>query len=68
MSAKKFLKLLLKNDCVIISIRGSHHKVVNTKNGEMSIIPIHAGKDIKKSLMLDILVQLGIDSNEFIRW
>jgi len=66
MSGKKFLNLLLSHGCEEISIRGSHHKVENTTNGKRSVVSVHGGKDIKKSLMADILTQLEIDSNDIL--
>lgn len=64
MSAKDFIKALVKYGCQEISINGSHHKIRNPANDRITVIPVHGGRDIKKNLLLAILCQLGIDSDD----
>ena len=67
MSGKDFVSLLIKYGCVLISVRGSHHKLENPVNGNRTIVPVHGGKDLNKGFMLDILRnQLGIDVDDFL--
>ncbi|GHV07528.1 hypothetical protein FACS1894217_08520 [Clostridia bacterium] len=65
-SAKKFLALLLKYGCEEVRVRGSHHRVLNPKNGKSSVLPVHSGRDLKRGTFAGILRQLGIDSTDFI--
>jgi len=63
---REFYELLIKYGCKPISIKGSHFKVVNPTNGNVSPIPIHAKKDINRGFMKSILNQLGIDIDNFV--
>jgi mRNA interferase HicA len=60
-----FLKRLERYGCVVVSVRGSHHKVRNPETGKTSVVPMHGGTDLKKALLAVILTQLGIDADEF---
>lgn len=64
-SPQKFLKHLKKFGCNIVSINGSHYKIINLKNNRISILPMHS-KDLKKGTFAGILNQLKIDAQEFI--
>lgn len=60
MTDKKLLKLLEANGWVIVSTRGSHHKLQHPDNPQKTIIlPVH-GKDMKKGLESKILKQAGL--------
>ena len=65
MSGKEFLNKLLAYGCVLIRVNGSHHKIKNTFNGKITVIPIHGGKDIDRNFMVAILTQLGISKDDF---
>ena len=68
MKAKDFYKYLIKYGCEPVSINGSHFKVCNPKNGEISSVPIHSGKDIGRYFATAILSQLGIDVEDFVEF
>ncbi len=59
MTDKKLLKLLEANGWVIVSTRGSHHKLQHPDNPQTIILPVH-GKDMKKGLESKILKQAGL--------
>lgn len=59
MTDKKLLKLLQANGWVIVSTRGSHHKLQHPDNPQTIILPVH-GKDMKKGLESKILKQAGL--------
>ena len=65
-SASAFLDYLKNYGCVVVSSRGSHFKVENPKNGKRAPIPVHGSRDIDRAFLKDILIQLGIDIDEFI--
>ncbi|MBQ7668999.1 MAG: type II toxin-antitoxin system HicA family toxin [Clostridia bacterium] len=44
---KDFLLYLMKFGCDIVNVKGSHHKIINTKNSKISVIPLHS-KDLKR--------------------
>jgi len=64
--AKDFYSYLLKYGCVEVSIKGSHHKITNPKTGRVSVVTIHAGKDMDKGAFASTLSQLAIDIDDFI--
>ena len=66
LSSKDFYKLLLAYGCVPISSRGSHFKVLYPKSGKTAPVPVHSGRDIKHGFMKDILIELGIDVDDFL--
>ena len=48
--AKDFLKYLLRYGCELVSVKGSHHKILNKSNKQISILPIHSNKDLAPAL------------------
>jgi len=64
--AKDFLKYLIAFGCEEVSVRGSHHKVYNPESGMTTVVSVHSGIDLKKSMLAGILNQLGIDVEEFL--
>ncbi len=65
-SAKLFLKTLLMYNCSVVGIKGSHHKIRNSLNNRVTIIPVLANKDLKKGLLVKILKDLKIDVEDFL--
>ena len=63
---KDFYRYILKYNCELISITGSHHKVSNMRNNKTSVIAIHGGKDLRPSLFAKTLKDLDIDINDFL--
>lgn len=64
---KDFLAYLLKFDCNIVNVKGSHYKIVNNKNNKISVLPLHS-EDLKRGTFAGILKQLDIDIDEFINF
>ena len=65
---KDFFKYILKYNCELVSVKGSHHKVLNKINNKTSVVRIHGSNDLKKGLFAKILKDLEIDINEFIEF
>lgn len=59
LTSKQMIKLLKKNEFIVISQNGSHVKLKHCKNGIQVIVPCHC-KDLKKGLEQAILKQAGI--------
>lgn len=59
MKPKDMIKLLKKNDFIIISQKGSHVKLLNQETGKQVIVPLH-NKDLKKGTEQAILKQAGL--------
>jgi len=66
--AREFYKYILKYDCKLISITGSHHKVSNNRNNKVSVIAIHGSKDLLPSLFAKTLKDLAIDIDDFLEF
>ena len=66
--AKDFYNYLVKYGCIEVSVRSSHHKIHNPKNGKTSVVAIHSGKDVERGSFSGVLRQLGIDVEEFIKF
>jgi len=64
--AKDFYAHLIRFGCRAVSIKGSHHKLFNPATSKVSVVAIHAGKDVGKGAFSSVLSQLGIDAEEFI--
>ena len=59
MTSQEMIKLLLKNNFVIVSQNGSHVKLRNHNSAKTVIVPYHC-KDLKKGLEQAILKQAGL--------
>ena len=66
--AKDFYRYLLKYNCRLVGVTGSHHRVANNANNRTSVVPVHSGKDLKKALFEKILKDLGIDIDDFLEF
>jgi predicted RNA binding protein YcfA (HicA-like mRNA interferase family) len=65
MAAKDFFHALLRYGCVHVGTQGSHFKVENPVSGSRTVIPIHGNRDLSVPFMKTILVQLGVDADDF---
>ena len=65
---KDFFRYILKYNCELISVKGSHHKISNKLNNKTSIVPIHGSNDLKKGMFAKIIKDLDIDIDEFIEF
>jgi predicted RNA binding protein YcfA (HicA-like mRNA interferase family) len=50
---------------VVVRVTGSHH-VMNHPDGRRTVVPVHAGQDIKRGLMRKIIDDAGLTVSEFI--
>ena len=66
--AKDFIKFLLKYGCDEISVRSSHHKIFNPVTNMTSVVTVHGGEDLDKGSFSGILNQLGIDTDDFLKF
>jgi len=58
MKGKDFVQLLKKNGWTLDHIRGSHY--VLSKDGKHVSVPVHAGKEIGKGLLHELLKEAGL--------
>jgi predicted RNA binding protein YcfA (HicA-like mRNA interferase family) len=49
----------------ISRIKGSHH-IMEHSDGRRTVVPVHAGKDIKRGLLRKIIDDAGMTLSEFI--
>ena len=58
MTGKELVKLLQKQGWKVEHVRGSHH-ILRKERKTMSV-PVHAGKDLGKGLLLRLLKETGL--------
>jgi predicted RNA binding protein YcfA (HicA-like mRNA interferase family) len=64
-SAKKLLKLFLKNGYEILRIRGSHHFIFNKNLNKTTCIPIHGNENVGVGLLRTILRDIEMAVEDF---
>lgn len=57
------MSILQKAGFVIVRTNGSH--TIMERAGATVSVPVHAGKDIKRGLLLGIIKQAGLTKDEF---
>ncbi len=63
----EIIKALEKNGFIIIRQKGSHVFLRQKNDNRTTIVPIHKGKDIDRSLLSKILNDAGLSVEEFIK-
>ncbi len=48
----------------IVRIKGSHH-IMEHPDGRRTVVPVHAGKDIKRSLLRKIIADAEMAEDDF---
>jgi len=61
---KQLLKILLRAGCIIKRQTGSHAVVYHPAKDRQATVPLHA-RDIRRSLLIQIIGQLGLSEDEF---
>jgi predicted RNA binding protein YcfA (HicA-like mRNA interferase family) len=68
LTSKQVIKVLKDFGFEEIRQKGSHLVLYNQKTNRRTIIPIHAGKEIKKPLLKSIIeIDAGISIEEFLK-
>jgi predicted RNA binding protein YcfA (HicA-like mRNA interferase family) len=49
----------------IVRIKGSHH-ILEHPDGRRAVVPVHAGKDIKRGLLRKIIADAHMTDDEFL--
>jgi len=62
----KIIKVLKKAGFEIIRQRGSH-VYLKHKDGRATVVPIHRGRDIDRSLLRKIMRDIDMERGEFLR-
>ena len=63
----EIIKALEKNGFIIIRQKGSHIFLRQKNDNRTTVVPIHKGKDIDRSLLSKILNDAGLSIEEFIK-
>jgi len=61
---KEMVRKLLRLGFVVARQRGSHQVMKHT-SGKVIVVPVHAGRELKKGLFKDILSQLKLSEKDF---
>jgi len=62
----KIIKILEKSGFKVIRQKGSHVIMINDK-GTRTVIPVHAGKEVKPGLIRAIIKEAGISREKFFK-
>ena len=69
LKAKEVVRILKKLGFEEDRQRGSHLILINCFSHKRTVVPIHSGKDIRKSLLKKIVVEdAGITIDEFLKF
>jgi predicted RNA binding protein YcfA (HicA-like mRNA interferase family) len=60
----KVVRALERAGFTVVRISGSHH-VLRQPDGRTVVVPVHAGRDIAKGTLRNILAIIGMDAEEF---
>lgn len=60
----KVVRALERAGFTVVRISGSHH-VMRHPDGLTVVVPVHAGRDMAKGTLRNILAIIGMDAEEF---
>lgn len=64
--AKQLIHALEKAGFKVDRQKGSHVILINEKNKLRTVVPVHAGETIKKSLLMEIIKQANLSVEVFL--
>ncbi|HTY81524.1 MAG TPA: type II toxin-antitoxin system HicA family toxin [Dehalococcoidales bacterium] len=67
LKANEVIKILQRNDFILVSQRGSHQKWRSTLTSKQVIVPYHKGKQLPLGTIKSIIEGSGISQREFLR-
>lgn len=67
LSARKFIKALKKRSFILHRVTGSHHIFIRKSDQRTVSVPVHAGYDLGRGLMLSLLKDANISLDEFLK-
>jgi predicted RNA binding protein YcfA (HicA-like mRNA interferase family) len=66
LKADEVIRALRKAGFEVTRIKGSHHMLRHRNDPSRgSVVPVHAGKDLKRSLLRKIIADAGLTVDEF---
>ena len=66
LTGKEVIRALRKAGFVESRQRGSHVMLVGPCRGTKTVVPVHAGKTIKRPLLRAIIADAGVSQEEFL--
>ncbi|MEK7543257.1 MAG: type II toxin-antitoxin system HicA family toxin [Patescibacteria group bacterium] len=66
-SAKKLIKVLKKKGFQLDRIHGSHYIFVHVSDNKSVAVPVHQGHDLGRGIMIAILKDADISTEEFLK-
>ncbi|MEQ1648541.1 MAG: type II toxin-antitoxin system HicA family toxin [Hyphomicrobiaceae bacterium] len=62
------VRALRKAGFEVTRVRGSHHILCDPRNpARRTVVPVHAGKDVKRGLLRKIIDDAGLSVEEFVK-
>ncbi|MFA6547591.1 MAG: type II toxin-antitoxin system HicA family toxin [Candidatus Magasanikbacteria bacterium] len=66
LKAKQLIHILEKIGFEVARQKGSHVILIHEKSKLRTVVPIHSGETIKKSLLMEIVKQVGLSVEDFL--
>jgi predicted RNA binding protein YcfA (HicA-like mRNA interferase family) len=66
LSARELMRKLKRGGFEFVHAKGSHHFFYNPTTNRTTSVPLHAGKDIGRSLLRKIIKQTGLSIKKFL--
>ncbi len=66
LKAKQLVRVLEKIGFVVVRQKGSHVILVNEKSKLRTVVPVHTGETIRKSLLMEIIKQVNLTVENFL--
>jgi predicted RNA binding protein YcfA (HicA-like mRNA interferase family) len=60
----KVVKALERAGFTVVRVSGSHH-VMRHPDGRTVVVPVHAGRDVPKGTLRNVLAIIGLTAEEF---
>jgi len=67
LNARKIIKALLKVGFKKHRQKGSHLILINRNSDALTVVPVHPGRTIRKSLLHSIIKEAKLSSDEFLK-
>lgn len=58
------VRALQKVGWEVSHVRGSHWQLLQSSTGKRATVPVHAGKDLKRGLVVGVLKEVGLTQDE----
>ena len=65
--ARDFVRVLTALGFVLVRQKGSHAFYRHPRDGRTTVVPLHGGEDLDRSLLREILREIRVSTEEFVQ-